>query len=85
MDGIREFLSYKLMEIGIEKEALSDFKITTAELGLSSLEYIDMSLDISKRFGIPFKLERKTETSLEDICKMIEEMVDRNTSRKGSS
>lgn len=79
MDEIHEFLSYKLMEIGIEKEALGDFKVTTADLGLSSLEYIDMSIDISKRFGIQFKLDRKVIISLEGICKMIEEMVDKDT------
>ncbi|URZ00201.1 hypothetical protein [Clostridium felsineum] len=72
IDEIRSFLKDVLIDIGIEEELLNDMKsITTVEIGLTSVELIDMSVSIKEKYGVVMKLKVKEAITLEEICEHI--------------
>ncbi|MCR3759098.1 phosphopantetheine-binding protein [Clostridium felsineum] len=78
IDEIRAFLKNILIDIGIEEEFLNDMKsVTTVELGLKSVELIDMAVSIKEKYGVSMKLTVKEDITLEDICEYILENVNK--------
>lgn len=71
MKEVKEYLLEKLKEMDLEEEELASMDATTLELGLSSLELVDLADALNTKFGSSIKLEPNKELSLQEICEMV--------------
>lgn len=78
MEKVREFLLEQLKKVGIEKEFITSMDMTTEELGLGSIELVNLSVAVIDEFGVNLKLKKKDNRTLESICtEIVEEMESR--------
>ena len=78
MEKVREFLLEQLKKVGIEKEFITSMDMTTEELGLGSIELVNLSVAVIDKFGVNLKLKKKDNRTLESICtEIVEEMESR--------
>ena len=75
MRNVNEFLSDVLFDAGIEREFTQDMSITTEELGLNSLELVNLSVAIYDEYGVKVKLLKKDNLSLFDVCSEVNEQM----------
>lgn len=68
---VENFIVNKLEDIGIDRADLLNLSVTTKELGLSSLELVDLSLSIEEQYGISLRLVTQEEISIDEICNRI--------------
>lgn len=79
MEKVREFLLEQLKKVGIEKEFITSMDMTTEELGLGSIELVNLSVAVIDEFGVNLKLKKKENRTLESICtEIVEEMESRD-------
>ena len=78
MRNVNEFLSDVLFDAGIEREFTRDMSITTEELGLNSLELVNLSVAIYDEYGVKIKLLKKDNLSLFDVCSEVNEQMMEN-------
>ena len=78
MRNVNEFLSDVLFDAGIEREFTRDMSITTEELGLNSLELVNLSVAIYDEYGVKIKLLKKDNLSLLDVCSEVNEQMMEN-------
>ena len=79
MEKVREFLLEQLKKVGIEKEFITSMDMTTEELGLGSIELVNLSVADIDEFGVNLKLKKKENRTLESICtEIVEEMESRD-------
>lgn len=68
MAKIKACLFNTLGDMGIEKEFITDMDMTTDELGLSSLELVNLAVAFYDEFGIKLRLVKNNSLSLNDLC-----------------
>lgn len=68
MEKAKECVLNELKKMGIAEEYLTDMNITTSELGLSSMDLVNISVAVFDEFGIRIKLVKEDNKSLNDIC-----------------
>ena len=79
MEKVREFLLEQLKKVGIEKEFITSMDMTTEELGLGSIELVNLSVAVIDEFGVNLKLKKKENRTWESICtEIVEEMESRD-------
>lgn len=72
MEAIKNYLVKKLIEIDVDEEELTSMDVTTVELGLSSLELVDIADALNMKFGSSISLDPGNELSLQEICEMVD-------------
>ena len=68
MAKIKDCLFNTLGNMGIEREYITDMNMTTDELGLSSLELVNLAVAFYDEFGIRLRLVKSNAISLNDLC-----------------
>ena len=61
-------LAGALTELGIEEEAIRPEVRLHEDLGLDSMEMVQVSLDLSRRFGVRVRLEHRDNGTFLDAC-----------------
>lgn len=72
MEEIREFLVRELEKAGIPKEFITSFDMTLDDLGLDSIEMVNVSAAAFNQYGVRLVVVKDDHKTLEDICKEIE-------------
>lgn len=52
MEEVREFLLEQLKKAGIEEEFITSMDMTTEELGLGSIELVNLSVAVMDKYGV---------------------------------
>lgn len=75
MSKIKTCLFNTLGDMGIEKEFITDMNMTTDELGLSSLELVNLAIAFYDEFGIKLRLVKNNVLSLNDLCLQVADKI----------
>lgn len=68
MDHVRECLMKALEQLGIQSAMISDMDMTTGELGLNSIELVQLAVVLFDEFGVKLKLQKSENLSLNELC-----------------
>lgn len=68
MEEVKMCLLKKLDEMGIGEDIVGDMNVTTEELGLNSLELVNIAATLFEEFGVKLRLLKSDEKNLQDIC-----------------
>lgn len=60
-------------DLGIDQDLLNADTLLYADLGLDSVEAVQLSLAVKRRLGIDLKLGTRNDMTLADICNMAKE------------
>lgn len=71
MENVKECLFKSLAKLGIQDDMISDMEITTGELGLNSLELVNIAVNFFEEFGVKLKLLKSEDMSLNQICTQV--------------
>lgn len=71
MEEVREFLLEQLKKAGIEEEFITSMDMTTEDLGLGSIELVNLSVAVMDKYGVNLKLKKKDNRTLNSICNSI--------------
>lgn len=71
MDTLRAILE----ELGIPKESLREDTLLYEQLGIDSVEVIQLSLELKRRLGIDVKIGTRNDMTLAEICHLAEAHV----------
>lgn len=68
MEKVKVCIINKLNEMGIDSEYIGDMNVTTSELGLNSLELVNLAAALFEEFGVKLRLLKHDDRKLRDIC-----------------
>ncbi|SES82735.1 acyl carrier protein [[Clostridium] polysaccharolyticum] len=73
MEKVKVCLLKKLNEMGIDSEFIDDMDVTTGELGLNSLDLVNLAATLFDEFGVRLRLLKRDDKKLKDICMEVAE------------
>lgn len=76
MEEVRKFLLEQLSKAGIEEEFITSMDMTTEELGLGSIELVNLSVALIDEFGVNLRLKKRDNRTLNSICAAIMEEME---------
>lgn len=71
MEEIEQFIRKTLAKIGINQNLIKDMNMSLQELGLNSIEFVALAMEINKRFGVKLELDVSENKSLHELCCII--------------
>ena len=78
-DQVASALAGSLAGLGIEREAIRPDARLHEDLGLDSMEMVQVSLDLSRRLGVRVRLEHRDNGTFLDACDALARQAARGT------
>ena len=75
-ESVREVLETALVDLGIEKDAITADTRLRADLEFDSTETVQISLDLTRAFGVKVKLEEAGDPTLAEIGALVLALCD---------
>jgi len=72
-----EFLLETLESLGIDRTFIHDMNVTTAQLGLTSMDLFKLSAALFEQYGIQIILKKENTISLNELTKEIKKLQEK--------